>query len=133
MKQQGFSLVMAIFILLVLGLLGGYMARLNGVQQMTAAYALQSARAYQAARAGLEWAIERINTGGSCIQVNAQTALTFPDISGFTVRLTCTSSQYTEGSKTPTVYQINSLSQFGSYDSTDYVSRQLEVSVVMNN
>jgi MSHA biogenesis protein MshP len=133
MRQQGFSLVMAMFILVVLGLLGGYMVRLSGVQQTTSIYALQGARAYQAATAGLEWAIERINIGGTCVQVNAQTALTFPDITGFTVRLTCMSSQYTEGSKTPIVYQINSLSQFSSYDSSDYVSRQLEVSVVMNN
>lgn len=134
MKQhQGFSIVMAIFILVVLSLLGGYMVRLSGVQQMTSLYVLQGARAYQAARAGLEWAIARINNGGSCIEVNAQSALTFPDMTGFTVTLACTSSAYTEGSKNPVVYQINSLSQYGAYDSSDYVSRQLEVSVVMGN
>ncbi len=133
MRQQGFSMVMAIFILVVLGLLGGYMARLSGVQQMTSVYALQGARAYLAAKAGLEWAIARINNGGSCTEVNAQTALTFADITGFTVKLTCTAIAYTEGSKNPVVYQINSLGQYGAYDGADYVSRQLEVSVVMNN
>lgn len=132
-RQQGFSLVMAIFILVVLGLLGGYMVRLTGVQQTTSLYALQGARAYQAARAGLEWAVARINNGGSCADVNAQTALTFPDMDGFSVALSCSSALYTEGGKTPSVYQINALSRFGSYDSADYVSRQLEASVVMNN
>jgi len=133
MRQRGFSLVMAIFILVVLGLLGGYMMRLTGVQQATSIYALQGARAYQAARAGLEWAIARISNGGSCTEINTQTSLTFPDITGFAVTLTCTSSLYNEGNKTPVVYQINSLSQFGAYNSDDYVSRQLEVSMVMSN
>jgi MSHA biogenesis protein MshP len=132
MKQQGFSIVMAIFILVVVGLLGGYMVRLSGVQQMTSAYALQGARAYHAARAGLEWATARINLGGSCTEVNAQTAMTFADMTGFTVKLTCTSSTYTEGNKSPVVFIIHSLSQYGSYTGVDYVSRQLEVSIVIN-
>jgi MSHA biogenesis protein MshP len=132
-QQQGFSIVMAIFILVVMGLLGGYMVRLTGVQQMTSVYALQGARAYLAARSGLGWSIARITGGGTCLEVNAQTALTFADMTGFTVKLTCTSSVYSEGNKNPVVYQINSLSQYGNYDSADYVSRQLEVSVVMNN
>jgi MSHA biogenesis protein MshP len=132
-RQQGFSMVMAIFILVVMGLLGGYMVRLSGVQQMTVSYALQGSRAYLAAKAGLEWAIARISNGGSCTDVNAQTAMTFADINGFTVKLTCSASTYTEGNKTPVVYQINSLGQYGSYTSADYVSRQLNVSIVMNN
>jgi MSHA biogenesis protein MshP len=132
-RQQGFSMVMAIFILVVMGLLGGYMVRLSGVQQVTAIYALQGARAYLAAKAGLEWAVARINNGGSCTEVNAQTALTFADINGFTVKLTCTTSTYTEGDKAPVVYQINSLGQYGAYTSNDYVARQLDVSIVMNN
>jgi MSHA biogenesis protein MshP len=131
--QRGFSLVMAIFILVVLSLLGVYMVRLSGVQQMASIYELQGARAYQAARAGLEWSIARINLGGSCADVNAQTALAFVDITGFTVKLTCTSSVYAEGSKNPVVYQINALSQYGAYDSADYVARQLDISIVTNN
>ncbi|NOT12629.1 MAG: pilus assembly protein MshP [Methylococcaceae bacterium] len=132
-QQQGFSIVMAIFILVVLSLLGGYMVRLGGIQQMTSVYALQGARAYLASKAGLEWAIARINLGGSCIEVNAQTALSFADIAGFTVKLSCTSTPYTEGGKNPVVYEINSLSQYGVYAGSDYVARQLEVSMVMNN
>ena len=62
--QAGFSLVMAIFILLVLGLLGGYMVTLQGVQTQTTLDALQGARAYQAARAGIEWSLARLSNGG---------------------------------------------------------------------
>ncbi|MDP2904041.1 MAG: hypothetical protein Q8N96_13210 [Methylovulum sp.] len=129
-KQRGFTIVMAIFILVVLGLLGGYMVRLSGVQHATSYYALQGARAYQAAKAGLGWAIAKISTGGTCTDVNAQTALTLPDMPGFTVILTCTLASYQEGSDTPGIYVINAHSEFSAYGGVDYVSRELEVSIV---
>ena len=129
-KQRGFTIVMAIFILVVLGLLGAYMVRLSGVQHATSSYALQGARAYQAAKAGLGWAIAKISTGGGCAEVDAQTALTLPDWSGFTVKLTCTSASYQEGSANPGIYMINAHSEFGAYGGADYVSRELEVSMV---
>jgi MSHA biogenesis protein MshP len=129
-KQQGFSIVMAIFILVVLGLLGVYMVRLSGVQHATSSYALQGARAYQAAKAGLGWAITKISTGGGCVDVNAQTALNLPELPGFTVSLNCISASYQEGNDTPSIYQISAHSEFGAYGSADYVSRELEVSIV---
>jgi MSHA biogenesis protein MshP len=128
-KQQGFSIVMAIFILVVLGLLGGYMARLSGVQQATSIFALQGARAYQAANGGLGWAIAKINAGGTCVEVNAQGTLSFPDLTGFSVSLSCTSTTYHEGNDSPIIYQLSALSEFGAYGSADYVSRKLEVSI----
>jgi MSHA biogenesis protein MshP len=130
-NQQGFTLVMAIFILVVLGLLGGYMVRFSGVQLATTAYALQGARAYQTARAGLGWAIAKISTGGgTCADVSAQTALTLPNLPGFTVKLACTLTTYQEGSDSYGIYQINAHSEFGAYGGADYVSRELEVSIV---
>lgn len=130
LRQQGFTIVMATFVLVVLGLLGGYMARLSGVQQVTMVDALQGARAYQSARAGLGWAVARINVGGSCADVNGA-APAFAALSGFTLTLTCTSQAYTEGNKTPTVYNLRALSEFGGFSSRDYVSRQVTVSIVM--
>lgn len=129
-KQAGFSIVMAIFILVVLGLLGAYMVRFSGVEHMTSTYALQGARAFQASKAGLGWAIAAIKAGGTCTEVNAQTALTFPGLTGFTVALSCSSSSYQEGSNTPILYQLNAHSEFGAYGSPDYVSREIEVSMV---
>jgi MSHA biogenesis protein MshP len=127
-KQKGFSIVMAIFILVVLGLLGSYMVRMSGVQQATSSYALQGARAYQAAKAGLGWAVAKISAGGSCVDVNV--AVTIPDFTGFTVSLKCSSASYQEGSDTPVIYQLGAHSEFGAYGSADYVSRELEVSIV---
>jgi MSHA biogenesis protein MshP len=131
-NQQGFSIVMAIFILVVLGLLGVYMVRLSGVQHATSSYALQGARAYQAAKAGLGWATAKIISppGGTCVDVNAQATLNLPELPGFTVSLNCISASYQEGNDTPSIYQIGAHSEFGAYGSADYVSRELEVSIV---
>lgn len=109
------------------------MVRLTGVQQMTSINTLQGARAYQAALAGLGWAMARINAGGTCADVNAQSAFTLPSLSGFSVRLTCTMQHYTEGEKAPAVFMLNALSEFGAYGGRDYVSRELESSMVKVN
>jgi len=132
MKQQaGFSIVIAIFILVVLGLLSGYMVKLSGVQYATSTYAVQGARAYQAARAGIGWAISRISTGaGVCSDITAASPLSFTDINGFSVSLTCNSQTFSEAADNLVVYKISAFSEFGTYNSTNYISRSLEVSIV---
>ena len=47
-NQNGFTIVQAIFILVVLALLGTYMVKLSAVQHSTTTQALLQARAYQA-------------------------------------------------------------------------------------
>jgi len=130
-KQKGFSIVMAIFILVVMGLLGGYMVKLSGVQHATSTFAIQGARAYQSARAGIGWAISRIVKGsGNCGDITAASPLTFTDMSGFSVSLGCTSQTFSEGADASVVYKITALSEFGIYSSANYISRKVEVSIV---
>lgn len=118
----GFTLVQAIFIVVVLSLLGVAMMRLIGVQSSTSVFALQGARAYQAARSGLEWGAARARAGNSC-----NGTLTVDD---FTVNVTCSSQSFTEGSIGPyDVYRIGATATFGSYGSPDYVSRRAEMKV----
>ncbi len=130
-KQAGFSIVMAIFILVVLSLLGSYMVKLSGVQHATSTFAIQGARAYQSARAGIGWAVARVLSGGVCADITAASPLTFTDINGFSVALTCTSpgSPYIEGINSVYVYKITALSEFGAYNSANYVSRKIEISI----
>jgi MSHA biogenesis protein MshP len=129
-SQRGFSLVMAIFILLVLGLLGGYMVSMSAVQVQSSSYAVQGARAYQAARAGIEWAIANIYATKSCAQANQQTAMSFTGITGFTVALNCTqSAQLSEGNSSYYLFTVTSTSQYGSYGGSNYVARQIQVTI----
>ena len=131
MKQQaGFSIVMAIFILVVLGLLGGYMVKLSGVQHATSTYVVQGAKAYQSARAGIGWAISLISNGGVCSDISFASPLNFADINGFSVSLSCSSQPYSEATGNYFVYKITSLSEFGAYNNANYISRKIEVSIV---
>ena len=153
-RQSGFSLVMAIFIVVIVGLLGGYMVRLSGVQHATSVYTLQGARAYQSARAGVEWAVSKITTAADnaaivakasgasthditnagmiagvivCNNLASGTPLSLSGINGFLVSLTCTNQQFPKDIETPVIYTVTSLSEYGFYSSADYVSRKIEV------
>jgi MSHA biogenesis protein MshP len=120
-SQKGFSLITAIFILLVLAVLGGFMVTMSGVQSRTTLWALQGARAYHAARSGLEWGIAQ-SLPGPCA------ADTF-SVDDFTVTVTCTLETFEEGGQTYNVYRITSLAEWGAYGGDDYVSRQLQARV----
>ena len=56
---RGFSLIAAIFLLIVLSALGAAMLSISGSSQNTAAQDIQGERAYQAARAGLDWGLSQ--------------------------------------------------------------------------
>ena len=127
-KQQGFTLVTAIFILIVLALLGSYMVRLSATQRQTTIYAIQGARAYQAARAGIEWAVARIGIDGTCSAVNG-TGMTFSGLDGFSVTLTCGLQSFTEVNNVD-FFTVTSTSEFGSYTGAEYIYRQLQITLV---
>lgn len=121
-NQKGFTLVQAMFILVVLGILGAVMVRLLGVQSTTTTFALQGSRAYQAARSGLEWGAARASTGSNCNGTMV--------IDNFNVAVSCTSQAFSEGPIGPyDVYRISATATFGSYGSADFVLRQAEMKV----
>jgi MSHA biogenesis protein MshP len=55
-RAAGFTVISMLFILVVLAVLGVALAKMATRQQLGMAADLQQARAYQSARAGLEWA-----------------------------------------------------------------------------
>lgn len=56
---RGFAIVAAIVILVILAGLAGFVVSLTTSQNLSMAQDVQSARAYQAARAGIEWGIAK--------------------------------------------------------------------------
>jgi len=95
---------------------------LIGVQSSTSIFALQGARAYQAARSGLEWGAARASVGNSCSGSMM--------IEDFSVDVTCSSQSFIEGSIGPyDVYQIRSTATFSTYGDPDYVFRRTEMKV----
>ena len=67
-SQQGFTLVTAIFLLVVLAGLGAFITTISINQQIGSALDLMGAKAYQAARSGTEWGLyEALKTTTSCV------------------------------------------------------------------
>ena len=126
-RQRGFSLVPALFLLIVLAALGAVAVRMLAVSQQTTVLAIQGTRAYAAARAGVEVAIYDALVNGNC---GPQTiGLGEGGLAGFSVDTNCSSSSHNEGGTTNTVYVIDAFARAGAYGSPDYVSRRIRTTV----
>jgi MSHA biogenesis protein MshP len=128
-RQRGFSIVTAIFLLVVMSALGAYMLTFSTVQQTTSTQDLQGIRAYQAARAGMEFGLYEVTRRGVCA---ATTPVTLAgNLAAFSVTVACASYPYTEAGNAVTVYQITSTAfQTGATPgSPSYVERQIVATV----
>mgnify|MGYP001073490976 FL=1 len=104
MKDSGgFALFSAIFILVVLAALGAFILNISSSQQIGSALDVQGVRAYQAARAGVEWGLYRQLQGGSCV-ATTNFVPTASTLSGFTVSVTCVGTPDANGG--PTIYTV---------------------------
>lgn len=87
-RSRGLGLVTAIFLLVVLAGLGVAAVRVFNVQQSSSALDLDGARAYQAARAGIEWGLFQRLRNNTC----PTQSFALPSDSvlrSFTVSVTC--------------------------------------------
>lgn len=132
--QKGFSLVTAIFLLVILSAIGGFMVTIGGTQRTTTVAAIQGARAFQAAHSGIEWGISRILadtvTGCGTINPAPNFMLTAQGISGFDVTVSCDSTTHSEaGVNNVTIFTITSEARFGTYRSPDFVRRRITATI----
>jgi MSHA biogenesis protein MshP len=97
--QRGFAAIAAIFLVVVLAGLGGFMVSISNTAQLDSAKDIQGTRAYWAARAGLEWGLGAANAVALPANITAATCTSATPlaIDGFSVRVTCTPATYTEG------------------------------------
>ena len=104
-RQRGFSIVTAIFLIVVLAALGAFAVSMFRAQQSSAAFDELGARGYQAAQAGIEWgAWQVLRNGGACA---AATSHALPgSLVLFTVTVGCTSTAHTEAGNPVTIYQL---------------------------
>lgn len=138
-RAAGFSLISAIFLLVVLAGLGVAMVTLSSIQHQSTALDVQGVRAYQAARAGIEWGLFqrlRVLNSTGCF---GNTHFALPagtSLSGFTVVVTCVPGTPAESLGMDTVVirstACNLPTPAGTCDaaqagSADFVERVLEV------
>ena len=133
-RQHGFALISALFIVIVLAALGSYMVKISSVQSNIPVAAVQGARAFNAARSGIEWAsyivLTAANPAGACINVNGKT-LTFSGagLVNFTTTVNCSRTNHTEGSiGNFDIITFVATARSGTYGDPDYVERVIRTS-----
>ena len=142
-SSQGFAIVAAIFLMVVLGALGTMMLTFFNAQQQSSAMDIMGSRAYQAARAGIEWAALGVsNTSPDALWPGCASGMTINantmqgTLAPFTVTVTCSYSSATpglNGNPTMNIYTITSTStgpNGATRGSQDYVSRTLTATMV---
>ncbi|WP_145842213.1 hypothetical protein [Denitratisoma sp. DHT3] len=147
--QAGFTLVSAIFILVVLAGLGAAILMVSSNQQLGSALDVQGTRAYQAARAGIEWGVYQVNSvaaydfGHACPASDTfsmcsnrrsceNAAGTFkpsaPSLASYTVTVTCTTPTPSGGlNGGPQVFVVESIASVGNVGTTSFIERRLRV------
>jgi MSHA biogenesis protein MshP len=120
--MRGFAAIAALFLLVVLAALGGYMVSFSNTQQLTATQDLQGTRAYWAARAGLEWALGAIAADPTTCPPASTTVNTG---SSFTVSIVCTPRTYLENGVSVKIFQIESMASTGTVGTLGFVERSV--------
>jgi MSHA biogenesis protein MshP len=133
-RARGFALILALFLIVALATIGAYLLTASNVQLESGVMDEQGARAYQAARAGLDWGAYRVLRDGVC---DLPTTITLPaDLAGFHAEVTCTAyGPENEGGTPVSTYRIVSTgcnatpTPCASGTGAAYVERQLQLTV----
>lgn len=106
-EQRGVSVITAVFVMLLLGVIAALMVNLMSTAQMTSAQDIEGSRAYQAARAGVEWGMYQLDPNAAVNALpNCFANTDLAQIPGFVVKVTCSRNTYTEGVRQIGIYQI---------------------------
>ena len=142
-SKNGFALVSAIFLLVVIAALGLFAVSITTSQEQTSAIDVLGSRAYQAAKAGIEWGVYQIaKNNKNCTNI-PQPTMPAGQLSFFIVEITCDvyptppaiPIKYTDGTNddgTPHqffVYRLTSTAKTGTLGTANYVERQLQVAI----
>jgi MSHA biogenesis protein MshP len=128
-RVRGFGLVAAMFVMIVMSMVVIAMSRLSITQHGSNSLAIQQARAYQAARAGLEWGISRAYKTASC--ATGAPSQAGSALAEFSVSVACTANNYTDNEGNPVqIFRLTVTAQNGSPGGrSDYAYRQLIATV----
>ena len=135
-RDRGFALIAALFLVVIVGIMGGAMMVANRAQQLADAQEVLIAQAYQAARAGMQYGIYRVNTLVAPLDCPVlATVLTPAEWNGrFAVTVTCAATISPGPPVTITEYRITAtacLAGVGCGPGGDFftVERQVSASV----
>lgn len=128
-------MITAIFLLVVLGSLGTMMVTFFVAQQQSSSLDVMGSRAYQAARAGIEWGAFNITNAAPAAGCAGIPAPLFVNtlagnLSPFTVTLTCGMVAAVEGGANIYIYTLTSTAfNGGGPGSKDHVERSINATI----
>ena len=127
--QRGFAAIAAIFLIVILAALGGFMLTFSNTQQLTSAQDLQGTRAYWAARAGLEWGLAS-TVAASCPTGTQTLSIPIPPVT-FSVAVTAAADTYSEGVSISVICRITSVATVpgAAVGSLGYIERSVSASL----
>jgi MSHA biogenesis protein MshP len=134
-------MAVVIGLLAVLGIFGAAVLVVSTTQQASFGLDLQGARAYHAARGGLEWGVYHVLRPGfgGCGGIDGKSITYGDNLSGFRVTLACAPTSHEEGSANVTMYAITATAcndgacpTGATPPAPTYVERQLRVIVGSN-
>lgn len=140
-RSTGVGLVTAIFLLVVLAGLAVAMIAIATAQHAASALDVQGARAYQAARAGIEWGLFQNLSKQSCAPVTSFALPATSTLRGFVVTVTCVTIAAPAGAPAGNTLARHVLTATGCNlqpaggacpnpsNSPDYVERQIMVTL----
>jgi MSHA biogenesis protein MshP len=131
--QRGFALMMAVFMIVTMAAIGVYLVTVSTAQLAGSTQDEQGARAFQAARTGLEVGAYQILRSSTCTPGPQQVALP----QGFFAEVTCVQVNTlgeTEGGTVIAVYRVistgcNTPGCAPSPPRSTYVERQLQITI----
>jgi MSHA biogenesis protein MshP len=123
-RQGGFSLVAAIFLIVVLAALGAFAVQIAMTQYQAASVEMLEARTQAAAAAGIEYganmALQRATCAGTKTLNLTQAAL-----KGFVVTVTCNATTHQVAGQNYQVYALTAAATNSSYGEPEYVARNV--------
>jgi len=149
-RARGFALALAVFLIVILAAIGAYLLSTSNTQIAASTLDEQGARAYQAARAGLEWGAYQVlqapggafatACAGASLSSPTTTTFSLPQISpsaavAFRATVTCGSpGSEPEGGVTVRTYRLtstgcNDTSCPSSAPGPNYAERQLQLTI----
>lgn len=117
-NTAGFSIISAIFILVILSIIGAFLINIFMLNRAESNILLQGARAQFAAKSGLEWGLATValNPSGDC-PLTTTLNINQGGLLGFTVIVSC--------AKTGTTFTITSVASQGTLGNSRYVTRTM--------
>lgn len=131
--ERGFSMISAIFLLIVIAALGTFAVTLSSTQHQTALLDILGSRTYQAARAGIEWGAYQVVPGSaldfaSSCRASGNSSNTISPLAGTlancTVTVNCIATSHPEGASTVWGYQLAASAAQGA-GTFNYVERTI--------